>query len=197
VSSVATKKAKIEAAAQWSDGQLVEHCMKGSEEAWAALLAKYKNLIYSIPIKLQFSQDDAADIFQAVCTELISQMGSIRNPDALGGWLIKVTTHRCWQWKRQSGRFVDYESAPEPAAASESLPEHLLAEVQNEQMLRTALRELSDRCRKLVEMLFFETPARPYDEVAREFGIASGSVGFIRGRCLEKLRRRLVQMGFY
>jgi RNA polymerase sigma factor (sigma-70 family) len=196
VSSVATKKAKSEAAAQWNDTKLVEQCLKGSEEAWRALLAKYKNLIYSIPIKLGFSQDDAADIFQAVCAELISQLPSIRQPQALAAWLIKVTAHRCAQWKRQSGRFVDYESAPEPASASESLPEHVLAEVESEQILRTAVRELSSRCRKLVEMLFFETPARPYDEVAREFGIATGSVGFIRGRCLDKLRRRLVQMGF-
>ena len=189
-------KAKNEAAVLRNDTQLVEQCLKGSEEAWAALLAKYKNLIYSIPIKLGFSQEDAADIFQTVCTDLIAQLPNIRQPQALAAWLIKVTAHRCAHWKRQSGRFVDYESVPEPASGSESLPEHLLSEVQNEQMLRTALRELSDRCRKLVEMLFFEIPARPYDEVAKEFGIASGSVGFIRGRCLEKLRRRLVQMGF-
>lgn len=197
MSSVATKKTKNEGAVLWSDTQLVEKCLTGSDEAWAALLAKYKNLIYSIPIKLGFSQDDASDIFQTVCTELISQLPDIRHPEALGAWLIKVTAHRCAYWKRHAGRYVDYESAPEPASSSDSLPEHLLAEVENEQMLRTALRELSERCRKLVEMLFFQTPARPYDEVAREFGIATGSVGFIRGRCLEKLRRRLVQMGFH
>jgi DNA-directed RNA polymerase specialized sigma24 family protein len=44
-------------------------------------------------------------------------------------------------------------------------------------------------------MLFFETPARPYQEVARELGIATGSIGFIRGRCLKKLRQALEQEG--
>ena len=34
-------------------------------------------------------------------------------------------------------------------------------------------------------MLFFETPARPYQEVARRLGLAAGSIGFIRGRCLD------------
>ena len=49
------------------DGLLVQECLKGSEEAWSALIDKYKNLIFSIPIKYGFSPDEAAEIFQAVC----------------------------------------------------------------------------------------------------------------------------------
>ena len=41
--------------------------MHGSDEAWAALLDKYKNLIYSIPIKRGFAREDAAEVFQRVC----------------------------------------------------------------------------------------------------------------------------------
>ena len=45
-------------------------------------------------------------------------------------------------------------------------------------------------------MLFFETPARPYDEIAKELGLATGSIGFIRGRCLAQLRKQLEKKGF-
>jgi DNA-directed RNA polymerase specialized sigma24 family protein len=45
-------------------------------------------------------------------------------------------------------------------------------------------------------MLFFEEPARPYQEVAQTLGIATGSIGFIRQRCLERLRKRLLEVGF-
>ncbi len=196
MSSAAAKPARHKAKLQASDNRLVQQCLKGDEQAWAELISRYKNLIYSIPIKLGFTQDDAADIFQAVCAELISQLSELRNPKALAGWLIKVTAHRCSQWKRQASRFVDPESVAEPSASDDTLPDNLLAEVENEQMLRTALRELTPRCRQLVEMLFFEASPRPYEQVARSLGIATGSIGFIRGRCLEKLRQRLEEMGF-
>src|SRR6267142_3163596 len=192
----ASKKAKIEPRLQWSDTRLVQQCLKGEEEAWAALIARYKNLIYSIPVKLGFSQDDAADIFQGVCAELISQLPQLRKPQAIGGWLIKVTAHKCSQWRRQADRFVDPESQAEPEAGSERLPDNLLAEVQKEQMLRTALRELSPRCRQLVDMLFFEAAPRPYSDVAREWGIATRPIRFVRIRGLDKLRRRLEEIGF-
>jgi hypothetical protein len=45
-------------------------------------------------------------------------------------------------------------------------------------------------------MLFFEAPPRPYQQVAAALGLATGSIGFIRGRCLARLRRQLEQLGF-
>jgi hypothetical protein len=45
-------------------------------------------------------------------------------------------------------------------------------------------------------MLFFESETRPYQDVARSLGLATGSIGFIRGKCLERLRRQLDSMDF-
>src|SRR4051812_9894655 len=50
--------------ASWSDERLVAECVNGNEEAWTALIEKYKNLIFSIPVKLGFSREDAGEIFQ-------------------------------------------------------------------------------------------------------------------------------------
>jgi len=50
----------------WTDTRLVRECSNGNEDAWDALIEKYKRLIYSIPVKYGFNSDDANDIFQAV-----------------------------------------------------------------------------------------------------------------------------------
>jgi hypothetical protein len=44
--------------------------------------------------------------------------------------------------------------------------------------------------------LFFVHPPRSYQDIAAGLDLAVGSIGFIRGRCLEKLRRRLEEQGF-
>ncbi|MFY9692037.1 MAG: sigma-70 family RNA polymerase sigma factor, partial [Candidatus Acidiferrales bacterium] len=67
---------------------------------------------------------------------------------------------------------------------------------EEEQRIRRVLDDLPPRCRQLMQMLFFEEPPRPYQEVARELGIAPGSIGFIRQRCLDRLRKKLVEAGF-
>jgi len=78
-----------------SDARLVKECLEGSDEAWAALIDKYKKLIFSIPIKYGFPRDEASDIFQAVCLELLSGLSNLRKPEALPKWIMQVTSTAC------------------------------------------------------------------------------------------------------
>jgi RNA polymerase sigma factor (sigma-70 family) len=179
-----------------SDTQLVRECLRGRESAWTALIAKYKNLIFSIPIKDGFSREEAADIFQTVCLDLLYELPRLRHPEALGGWLIRVTHNKCFHHRRENARFVTVDDGqPEQAAASKEVPENVFHQLERDQQVRCALGKLSPRCRVLVEKLFFEWPARPYQVVARELGLAVGSIGFIRRRCLNRLRDRLEELG--
>ena len=181
----------------WTDDRLMQGCLAGKEEAWAALLAKYKNLIFSIPIKHRLPQADAAEIFQAVCAELLSELPKLRDPQALPGWLIKVTAHKCFHWHKQQQRWSQAdEETQNTAAPIEKLADNLLIELEKEQMLREAISKLPPRCRKLIHTLFYEDPPRPYKDVAESLGIAVGSIGFIRGRCLDKLRVSLEALEF-
>jgi hypothetical protein len=70
-------------ASQWPDEKLVHACLKGNQAAWSGLIEKYKNLIFSIPIKFGLSNDEANDIFQSVCGELLAQLSKLREPKAL------------------------------------------------------------------------------------------------------------------
>jgi DNA-directed RNA polymerase specialized sigma24 family protein len=72
----------------------------------------------------------------------------------------------------------------------------MLAQLEQEQIVREVVGQLTPRHQELVRLLFFEQPALPYTEVARRLGLATGSIGFIRGRCLEKLRKALSEYGF-
>jgi RNA polymerase sigma factor (sigma-70 family) len=183
----------------WTDARLVRECVGGNEAAWAALVDKYKNLIFSIPIKQGMPRDDAADVFQRVCLLLLAELPHLREPKALPMWLIRVTSRECYRWRRQEHPYParDLARADTATIADEQpLADEMLVRIKDEQALRDALRALPTRCRELIEMLFFETPARPYREIASKLGLATGSIGFIRGRCLGRLRRELDKAGF-
>lgn len=194
---VAQKTATLEELhAAWPDTRLVQECLRGNEEAWSALVDKYKNLIFSIPMKYGFSTDEASDIFQGVCLELLSELSKLRKPKALPKWIMQVTAHKCFHRKRQQQR-VEPSGAEDEKLERGAPPrvEEIIQQAQQEQNLRDAISGLPPRCRQLVHMLFFEEPARPYQEIAASLGIATGSIGFIRQRCLERLRKRLLEAG--
>jgi hypothetical protein len=64
-------------------------------------------------------------------------------------------------------------------------------------MLREAMANLTPQCCRLVESLFFESPPRPYTEAAAELGLALGSIGFARQKCIERLCQNLDKLGFH
>jgi len=183
-------------AAVWNDTRLVRECLSGNEQAWSLLIEKYKALIYSIPVKYGLPPQEAADVFQATCMELLTRLPQLREPGALPKWLMQVAYHQCYRWKRQSQRMVSRDTQPElPEAETPAVAEALVQQTQEEQMLREAMAVLAPKCRRLIELLFFETPSRPYREVASELGLAVGSIGFTRQKCIDRLRRRLSELG--
>jgi len=176
-----------------NDRELVASCLSGDEQAWSELIDRYNRLIFSIPLKQGLTRDEAADIFQAVCLDLVAELPRLRDPQALPAWLIQTTRHKVSKWRRRNDRYVPdegthTENAPAPEA---DMPDALIREVQQAQALRDSVAALSDRCQCMVQMLFFETPARPYKEVASALGVATGSIGFLRSRCLDRLRSAL------
>jgi RNA polymerase sigma factor (sigma-70 family) len=179
-----------------SDAYLVSECLKGNEDAWAALIHKYKRLIYSIPLKYGAHPADAADIVQSVCMELFCELSKLRKVESLKSWLIVVTSRKCFHWKRANRPEMTLDNVEQdhPEAIAVSAPE--LVEAEKEQCLRDAVAQLQPRCQELVRLLFYEQPPLPYAEVARRLGLATGSIGFTRGRCLARLQKILSQMGF-
>lgn len=180
----------------WDDARLVSACLGGDEQAWGALVDKYKNLIYAIALRYGAQPADAADIFQTVWIEAYGELRKLRKQGSVRSWLMTITRNKCYHWKKKERGLAlrmraendDIESDPELVVDPVAIED-----LEQDQLVREAVSSLPERCRKLVEMLFFDEPPVPYKQVAETLGLAVGSIGFIRGRCLEKLRKALDQ----
>jgi RNA polymerase sigma factor (sigma-70 family) len=183
----------------WSDDQLIQACLEGQQSAWEALILKYKRLIYSIPFRYGASPDDAADIFQLVCLDLYAELPKLRRQESLRYWLMTVSARQSLKWKRSreknQGEDLDELDAAGKLDPTAPLAAAWLAELERSQIVGEAVGKLSERCQSLIRLLFFADPPLPYEEIARQFGLAVGSIGFNRGRCLDKLRKELEALG--
>src|SRR5262249_31171259 len=118
-------------------------------------------------------------------------------PRALPKWIMQVTAHKCFHWRHKQKRANTVEEIAEDDAAFQIPPEivETVRQAEQEQLVREAIARMSDRCQKLVTLLFFEDPPRPYSQVAGELGVAVGSIGLLRHRCIQQLRKTLSEIG--
>jgi RNA polymerase sigma factor (sigma-70 family) len=178
------------------DEVLLRHCILGDEQAWSTLVRKYANLIFSIPIRRGLGEEDASDVFQSVCVSLLDSMSNIREPRALAAWLVRTTVHVCDKLVIQRQRWTGIDQQYEQAAAGNLTPDQLLDQLEREQLIREAIAVQSPECQKLIQLLFFSDPPIAYEGAAVALGLAKGSIGATRMRCLDKLRRSLEEKRF-
>lgn len=179
--------------AAWADGSLVSSCLEGDEDAWRALVAKYQTLVFTIIVHSGAAQGEEGDVLQAVWLDVFNELHGLRKRESLKAWIVTVTRHKCHHWRLRRQRLpveMD-ESWAERLPDRAELPLEVLARLERQQELREAIQGLPTRCRTLLTRLFLEDPPRPYAEVAAELGLAEGSIGAQRSRCLAKLRSEL------
>ncbi len=175
--------------------QLVEQCLGGNQEAWAELVSSYRGLVYSIAARFGAKHQDAADIFQAVCIEVFNSLPQLRSVRSLRSWLITVTLRQAYRWKRKLSYDVELDAMDLDAVEEIATAPEVVGQFQQEEVVHKAIAQLQPRNAELVRMLFFEQPPLPYTEIAKRLGLATGSIGFIRARCLSKLRKALIEIG--
>ncbi len=181
-----------------SAAALVARVSDGDQDAWNEIIERYAPLVWSICLRYQLNRQDIDDVGQSVWLLLVEHIGSLREAAALPGWLAATTRHECLRVLRAARR-QEYSGLPpeehmpsDPAAVS---IDHELIEAERNAALRAALAELPHRCRELLSMLISDPPLA-YSEISGALGLAVGSIGPVRARCLDRLRRSPHLAGF-
>jgi RNA polymerase sigma factor (sigma-70 family) len=146
--------------------------------------------VYTICTRYRLSNHDIEDVGQNVWLLLVEQLGKLREPAALPGWLATTTARECLRvvtaaskTERLSTRLDDSVLFVDDTVIDEEI---LVAE--RNAALRAAFAELPPRCQQLLSMLLSDPP-HSYADIHRELGIPIGSIGPQRARCLDRMRR--------
>lgn len=187
------------------DATLLLACRRGDSAAWAALVARYQKLIYTIPRRAGLDDDQCADVFQQTFQALFEHLERIDQPERVRAWLV-TTARRTTERLRQ--RNARWQALPESVVSGSDetpvqewldpapLPDEVLIQLEEQHLVRTGVAALEERCRRLLTLLFYDPQQLPYAEIAAQIGIPTGSIGPTRNRCLQKLRTLLQEMGF-
>ena len=181
-----------------SDLQLVLACRRGDQLAWEKLIRRYQRLIYAIPLRAGLDPDYAAEIFQDVFTTLFQKLNDLEQPEKLQAWLVtttrRKTLHALSKAHVLQQSHINTDEPPYLATSIKDeapLPDEQLMILEEQHRIRMALSSLDERCRALLERLFYLPEPPSYADIAASLGIPEGSIGPTRARCLAKLLRLL------
>jgi RNA polymerase sigma factor (sigma-70 family) len=187
---------------------LVGRATAGDQEAWNRIVERYAPLVYATCVRYRLGEHDVEDVGQRVWLLLVEQIGNLREPAALPGWLATTTSRECLRVLRTAQRSGPPE---DPARLADAVVTRRVAEAlagaraagidaeilaaERNAALHAALAGLPARCRQLLSMLISDPPYS-YAEISATLGIPVGSIGPHRTRCLNRLRQSMAPAPF-
>jgi RNA polymerase sigma factor (sigma-70 family) len=169
---------------------LVTRAGTGDKQAWDALVERYAPLVWAICRRYRLSATDAQDAGQCVWLHLVEQLGSLRDPAALPGWLATTTRRECARLLRAAHHPRAAALIPDAGNVADEqaeIPEQELLAAERHAALREALTCLPPRGQQLIALLTCDPPVS-YAQIGAALGIPVGSIGPLRSQYLHKLR---------
>lgn len=187
------------------EAAVISQLREGSEEAFAWLIAKYHQPIYSLVARMIPNPDDAADLTQEIFIKIFRGIGKFHGDASLRTWIYRIALHeasnqRRW-WSRHSQREITIEAEvatstdgqgmylKDTLADERGTPFDKAAQREVKARVEAELREVAEPYRSVVILRDIE--GFSYEEIAEILATSLGTVKsrLMRGRA--QLRQRL------
>jgi uncharacterized protein (TIGR03435 family) len=173
-------------------GLLEEFARSESEEAFAALVQRHLNLVYSTALRNTGHAHAAEEITQAVFIVLARRAGSLGRKTVLAGWLYHTARLTAANWLRAETRRIRREQeAFMQSTLEESPPEAIWAELSPH--LDNAMAHLGATDRDALVLRYFQN--KSLSEVGEALGVEERAAQKRVTRALEKLRKLFSKRG--
>lgn len=177
------------AAESLSFTKLVERARDGDQAAWNALVDRLQRVVWKTVNMTTADVEIRQDAAAATWLRLAENLGAIRDPERLPGWMATTARHEVIGQFRRNRLIPDGRAEVTEPPATEIGPAEQADERELRGALRAAFRRLSDECQQLLTLLILADPPLSYADVEAELQRPHGSLGPTRARCLERLRQ--------
>lgn len=162
---------------------LVERAVAGDEKAYAELLARYRDSIYFMLLKMVNNKSDAEDLTIEAFGKAFKNIKQYSPNFAFSTWLFKIASNNGIDFLRKRKGFIvsidgdenDREDSKPMTVCDEGMdPSESMINSQKIEHVRAVVQKLKPRYRQLVELRYFQELS--YEEIAEQLDLPLGTV---------------------
>jgi RNA polymerase sigma-70 factor, ECF subfamily len=170
--------------------ELVERAIGGDQDAFSSLVDASVDRLYAVATMILRDSDRAQDAVQDALVSAWRDVRALRDPDAWGPWLHRLTVWACYRTAKKDRRrnLVELKVVPDPEPAHSF---DVAAALADRDLVERSMNDLTLDHRAVIVLRFYLDLS--VDEVARILDIPPGTVKSRIHRGLAVLRAHMVE----
>ena len=168
------------------DAALVRSVLAGEVDAFARLVDRHHARCLRVATHLLGDADDAEDAVQDAFVRAYRHLGSYRERDRFGAWLLRIVVNQCRTRAAKSARFTRFDSTQHEPDAEHGA---LLEAGDRRAELAHALAQLGPEQREAIVLRFTEELS--YEEISALTGVGVSALKMRVQRACTRLRSLL------
>jgi RNA polymerase sigma factor (sigma-70 family) len=167
-----------------SDTHLINRILEGDTSGFAVLVDRYKDLAYTIAVRITGNREDAEEVVQDAFVKAFRSLSAFRRQSRFSTWLYRIVYNAAVSRKRLKGFDMQrLEDHPQAETFSDTEP---YPEADRRELLEKAMLKLPEEDRVVLTLYYVEE--LPVEEIHQITGLSKANVKIRLFRARKKLQ---------
>jgi RNA polymerase sigma factor (sigma-70 family) len=181
--------------AKTPDTELIQHVLQGNTAAYAELVERYRNFVFTIVLRYINSREDAEEVSQDIFVKAFRSLADFKGASKFSTWLYTITTTTCLTFLRKKKLEVHSLDNENVFAAADQVDSGMTAN-QIEQksrvaMVNDAIKLLSPDDAQIITL--FYKGEQTLEEIAQIMGKEANAVKVQLHRARTRLKEKMTK----
>jgi len=179
--------------AEAADSELIQQVIRGDQQAYALVVERYQNFVFTIVLRYVKSREDAEEVAQDVFVKAYRSLAAFKGESKFSTWLYTIATTSSLSWLRKKKvelRSLDDETVFARADNIDGgLHANQIEQKSRVQLVNEALRLLSPEDAEMITL--FYKGEQTLDEIAQVLGIETNTAKVRLHRARTRLKDKM------
>ncbi len=153
--------------------QIIRSVQEGNHQAFSILVDKYRDVVFSIALKVLRNREDAEEIAQETFIKAFQSIGTFKGKSKFSTWLYSITYNNCMsELRKKKMPFTSLEDLPRNEAPDVSIGDS--SEEIRVECLQKALKALPAHDYTLILLYYYEDQS--VEEISTVTGLSESNV---------------------
>lgn len=144
---------------QNNDQLYIEKILKGDTNSFAVLVDKYKDMVFSLALKVMKNREEAEEVSQDTFIKAYRSLKNFKGDSKFSTWLYKIAYHNCMDRLKKISRKYNTDTIDEVVENKISATDDVLQTIERKEraeIIKECLNELPEDERSILWFFYFE-----------------------------------------